>query len=247
MNVIVRHLECINRRIKDFLPDTEEKEKFEKHINCYKDKLRRCNAYWTILTEMKNNRKGFFTSLRYAPAFWQMVRYSIQMCFYTDLYSMLSRDKASLKTYLPNLIENKDRVFTRKFFNTWKDENTGEVFEKEWKNEKSNEEILSECQNRLNELQKFVPLLSKARNKVFCHLDTQSLEPEKYLNEIFENISSEDLHFILKELSSIISNLNAIYTNVSGGTFYNNQDDVGIVFNTIQTFDEFKDDIWKLQ
>lgn len=247
MSVTVRHLECINRRIEDSQPNTEEKAKFEKHINGYKDKLRRCNAYWAILTEMKNNRKKFFTSLRYAPAFWQMTRYSIQMCFYTDLYSMLSKDKASLSSYLPKLIAHKEQVFTRRFFNTWKDEDTGETFEEEWKNDKSNMDILIECQTRLNDLQKFVPILSEARNKVFCHLDTKSLEPEKYLNEIFENISSEELNFILKELSSIVSNLNAIYTNIAGGTYYDNQDDVGIVFNIIQIYDELKDEILNLQ
>ncbi len=178
MNVPVRNLECINRRIVDFLPNTKEKAKFEKHIKGYMDKLRRCNSYWAILMEMKNNRKEFLISLHYAPAFWQMAIYSIQMCFYTDLYSILSKDKESLSTYLPKLYAHKNRVFTRKFFTIWKDKDTGEVFEEEWKNDKSNEEILSDCQNRLNALQKYVPPLSKVRNKVFCHLDSQSLEPK---------------------------------------------------------------------
>jgi len=83
----------------------------------------------------------------------------------TDLVPFLSDDTESLKTYMRKIIANKHKIVTRKIFQVLKNEQTGEIQEREWKNKHTNNEELQECQNTLNTLQMHLPILKKQEIK----------------------------------------------------------------------------------
>ena len=116
MKVEVRSWHTVSRRTEDSLPNCPEKKKFEKHIDAYFIKIMRCNTYWEILKSRKSTKEDFILTYNYAPAFWNAVIYSLQMGIITDLVSFLSNDEASLSKYFENIVANKDKIFTRKFY-----------------------------------------------------------------------------------------------------------------------------------
>lgn len=118
MKIEVRSWHTVSRRTEDSLPNCPEKKKFEKHIDAYFIKIMRCNTYWEILKSRKSTKEDFILTYNYAPAFWNAVIYSLQMGIITDLVSFLSNDEASLSKYFENIVANKDKIFTRKFYET---------------------------------------------------------------------------------------------------------------------------------
>lgn len=161
MKVEVRSWHTVSRRTEDSLPNCPEKKKFEKHIDAYFIKIMRCNTYWEILKSRKSDRDGFILTYKYAPAFWNAVIYSLQMSIITDLVSFLSNDEASLNRYLISIIANRDKIFTRRFYETLQDDQTDELIERECKNKKNNNEALEECKCLLESSSKYLSVLKK--------------------------------------------------------------------------------------
>lgn len=205
MKVEVRSWHTVSRRTEDSLPNCPEKKKFEKHIDAYFIKIMRCNTYWEILKSSKSTKEDFILTYNYAPAFWNAVIYSLQMGIITDLVSFLSNDEASLSKYFEKIIANKDKIFTRKFYETLQDDQTGELSERECKNKKSNDKALEECKFLLESSSKYLPILKKARDKVYCHLDKKSLSIDDCNNEIFCYINDDIVEEIINNISKTIS------------------------------------------
>ena len=247
MNIEFTSWRSISDRVEDSLPDCQEKKSFEKHMDAYLTKILRCNTYWEILKSRKTKTQEFILAYKYSPAFWSAVIYSLQMGLVTDLVSFLSDDTASLKTYMGKIIANKHRIFTRRFFQVLQNERTGETKEREWKNRHTNDEALQNCQNTLNTLQGYLPILKKARDKVYCHLDKKSLNEEECNAEIFSFINDDIVEEIIAGLSKIISTLYALYTNIWKATSYSNQNDIRNTFQAIKTYEEYKDRISQIR
>lgn len=227
-----------SRRTEDSLQDCQEKKIFEKHIEAYFDKIMRCNSYWAILQEMKTKNDNFKNSYKYAPEFWLTIRYSLQMSLITDLVSFVSNDKASLKTYFVKIMECKNKIFTRKFFITYKNEITGELHEDEWHNRLTNDEVLKSCESKLETASKDIQILKKARDKVCCHYDSISLDLDKCNTEIFNNIKDKQVENILNDISYVIESLHAIYTNIDKVPYYLNKNDVTNILAIVSNYDK---------
>ena len=247
MKVEGKSWHTISRRTLDSFPNSPEKKKFEKYIDAYFIKIMRCNTYWEILKSRKSTKEDFILTYKYAPAFWNAVIYSLQMGIITDLVSFLSNDEASLSKYLDNIITNKDKIFTRKFYETWQDDQTGELSEIECKNKKSNDEALEECKFLLETSNKYLPILKKARDKVYCHLDKKSLSFDDCNNEIFCYINNNIVEEIINNISKTISILYALYSNIWKEGSYANKDDVRNIIQIIKTYDKYQDKILEIR
>lgn len=247
MKVEVRSWHTVSRRTEDSLPNCPEKKKFEKHIDAYFIKIMRCNTYWEILKSSKSTKEDFILTYNYAPAFWNAVIYSLQMGIITDLVSFLSNDEASLSKYFEKIIANKDKIFTRKFYETLQDDQTGELSERECKNKKSNDKALEECKFLLESSSKYLPILKKARDKVYCHLDKKSLSIDDCNNEIFCYINDDIVEEIINNISKTISILYALYSNIWKETSYANKNDVSNIIQVIKTYDEYQDKIFEIR
>ena len=220
-------------RIEDTLPDCKEKLDFEKRIELYLYKIRQCNAEWVMIKDMRGDK--FYTAAQYAPTFWQIIPYALQMNLVTELTALLSDDEESFAQYFKRLTEEKDRVFTRRFFSTWRDADTGEEHEQEWENALSFEQAYEMCHSKLVSLKKkqFEPLRN-ARNKIYCHLTSISTNIEKG-NELYLNKLTNDLiDTTLSELGYIIGTLYALYSNIQPATKYANQNDIRGVFRILR-------------
>lgn len=237
----------VSERIEDDFPEVQEKKGFEKHINAYFDKIRRCHTYWSILQEMKFRNNDFKLSFKYAPAFWSAIHYNLQMGLVTELVSLISNDEASLATYFSKILIHKNRIFTRKFIITWKNAHTNELIEKEWHNRYSNDEAIAMCNERLNKAISYLAILKKARDKVYCHFDKLVLDVEKCNIEVFNNISDSIVNEILDHLSFVIITLDALYTNISKQPYYENKNDIKSIFTVIKTYDKYQNDIMLLE
>lgn len=238
----------VSDRVEDTLPDCNEKKKFEKHIEAYFDKIVRCNSYWAILKEMKVKNDKFKNSYKYAPAFWHTIRYALQMALITDLVSFVSNDEASLKKYFDKMIECKNKIFTRKFFQIFRCESTGKLIEEEWKNQQTNDEIINICREKLQKSVNDIKILKTARDKVFCHYDKISLDLDKCNTEIFSNIKDKMVENILKDISYIIEVLYAIYSNIDKTPYDQNRNDVAIMLSALSDYNKNFADYakWKL-
>lgn len=233
-------------RIEDTLPDCKEKLDFEKRIELYLYKIRQCNAEWVMIKDMRGDK--FYTAAQYAPTFWQIIPYALQMNLVTELTALLSDDEESFAQYFKRLTEEKDRVFTRRFFSTWRDADTGEEHEQEWENALSFEQAYEMCHSKLVSLKKkqFEPLRN-ARNKIYCHLTSISTNIEKG-NELYLNKLTNDLiDTTLSELGYIIGTLYALYSNIQPATKYANQNDIRGVFRIFEKYDKYKDKILELR
>ena len=237
----------IAERIEDDFPNVQEKKSFEKHINAYFDKIRRCHTYWAILQEMKFRNNDFKVSFQYAPAFWSAIHYNLQMGLVTELVSLISNDEASLATYFSKILTNKNRIFTRKFIITWKNTQLNKVVDKEWHNRYSNDEALNMCEERLKNSIRTLPILKKARDKVYCHFDNLVLDIEKCNVEVFDNISDSLVNEVIEDLSFVIVTLDALYTNISKQPYYENKNDIKSILTVIKTYDNYQQDIMALE
>lgn len=233
-------------RIEDTLPDCKEKLDFEKRIELYLYKIRQCNAEWVMIKDMRGDK--FYTAAQYAPTFWQIIPYALQMNLVTELTALLSDDEESFAQYFKRLTEEKEKIFTRRFFSTWRNHDTGEEIEEEWQNKISYEQAFEICRNRLVSLKKkqFEPLRN-ARHKIYCHLTSASINI-KNGNELYLNKLTCDLiDTTLKELGDIIGTLYALYSNIQPATKYANQDDIRVIFRIFETYDKYKDKIFELR
>ncbi len=237
----------VSERIEDDFPNVQEKKSFEKHINAYFDKIRRCNTYWAILQEMKFRNDDFKLAFQYAPAFWSVIHYNLQMGLVTDLVSLISNDEASLATFFPKILINKNRIFTRKFIITWKNAHTNELIDKEWHNRYTNDEAIKMCNERLNNAISYLTILKKARDKVYCHFDKLVLDVEKCNIEVFDNISDNLVNEVIEHLSFVITTLDALYTNISKQPYYENKNDIKSILTVIKTYDKHQKDIMLLE
>ena len=119
--------------------------------------------------------------------------------------------KASLNRYLISIIANRDKIFTRKFYETLQDDQTDELIEIECKNKKNNNEALEECKCLLESSSKYLSVLKKARDKVYCHLDKKSLSIDDCNNEIFCHINDDIVDEIINNISRTVSSLKGSY------------------------------------
>lgn len=94
---------------------------------------------------------------------------------------------------------------------------------------------------------KYLPILKKARDKVYCHLDKKSLSIDDCNNEIFCYINDDIVEEIINNISKIISILYALYSNIWKETSYANKNDVRNIIQVIKTYDEYQDKIFEIR
>ena len=214
-------------------------------MSLYLEKIRRCNTIWSILKEMSRDMKKYIVAYNCAPAFWNATQYSLQMCLITDIQSFLSqmKDDESLLMYFKKIKTNKNQIFTKKFYSLWRNEDANEVHEQEHIPQYTLIQMIDICESKLKDCLDKSNNLKMARNKIFCHITNSFLDIESCNKQILNNIKTDIIDDILSNLSYVIMALYGTYTNIQPATSYANQNDCANVFQILNIYDKYDQEI----
>lgn len=221
-------------RVEDSMPNCKEKEYFEECLELYKHNLFFCTTYLAQLKEIKKKGKDFREIHEFSIAFWSTTIYAIQSTMITLLSSFLSNDDRSLKKTMPYIINNQDKIFTKKFLSTWESE-LGEINECEFVERTQLSKELDRCNKIINDAQTIYEKISKARNKVYCHFDKMTVNMDLLNDEILHKIMNDDLDAYIKMIGEVVRILNARYTRIDCGTECMNNKDITNIFYIIES------------
>ena len=235
-------------RIEEKNKNCQQKKSFVKHMDWYFEKIRRCHTNLQVLKEIHKNWESYSNAYSFSPAFWAAVEYDIQMSLVIELNSFISKKKTdeSLLLYIDKVITNHDQIYNRRFFITLKNR-AGETREEERVPCYDTLTMLYKCKNDLESLLNNYPMLKKARNKVYAHIDKSTMTFEDCNKKYLNNINFDNITVIIDTISTCLLKIYSAYTNVQYPVDYLNKDDVKNIFNILETYKKYTKEILELK
>ncbi len=218
-------------------PQNEQKEKFEKFVNFYRNVLMNVSVSIKTLEELTKQAEEITTFQSYCPAFFQSVFHNFWAQSVIELNECFNGEFCFRKLF--TYVEaNWNKVFTGEWLKTtnWQD---GEIENATIRYGK--EEIfqrIKEAKNILLQNEKTILKIKTFRDKVFAHIDKNYPKEKLRLKELREIFTAAERCF-----NAICGMYNLTHTCLEP----TNSDDVQNLINVVETYDKYQTQIRELR
>ena len=198
--VEIGKIEYINE---DKTPMNEEKEKFLKYLNLYRNAGNFISIALNTIDQLTSKKTKL---AQFAPAFVNCVHYSFWSTSVILLNCFYSRgDDLSIFSFMEYIRNNYNKIFTGKFYDIYIHSDRKETKKIKF-GKKEIFERLNQCENIIKENNELLEKLDTFRNEMFAHFseDKKNKLENQYLN-------IKELQELLSLTEKIINNLKIPY------------------------------------
>lgn len=218
-------------------PQNEQKEKFEKFVNFYRNVLMNVSVSIKTLEELTKQTEEITTFQSYCPAFFQSVIHNFWAQSVIELNECFNGEFC-FRNLFNYVNANWNNIFTGEWLKTtnWNDgeiEKETIIYEKEQIFQR-----IEEAKNILLQNERMISKIKTFRDKVFAHIDKKSPKEKLYLKELREIFTVAERCF-----NAICSMYNLTHTYLEP----TNSDDVYAIIKTVEIYHKYQKQFWEFE